>query len=452
MRIHRLTVRHFRGITDRTVELPETGMTVIVGDNEVGKSTLIEALVLLFDLADDSKAARVRTVQPFGSDVGPEVEAELTLGDSRLTYAKRWLRGKSTELTVTRNDGARRSYTGREAHNEADRLFRANVDTVLWQTLLVGQGQSLIQPAPADAEPLIAAVNAESGTPVDGASVPLVLAVEQEYLRYWTKGGRPTGDFARAADDLATHGAATQAAREAMAKVNEDIRRAERLAQDLVDVRHRLDEQTTAVEEADRLARAGEALAARRDAAAQKADTARARLENRTAARLERDRLIEEVDRRNDVVADLRHQLAETEPMTNQRAVTLRESQSLLASALELRDERRAAAQEAEQRLARLADRDELTRLTERQAELHEVRTRITTARASVESCRVTDELLAELEDARAAVVEARATLDAGAPEVVVRRVTGPPVQISDDSTLFGTEVTETKPVSQRVS
>ncbi len=452
MRIHRLSVRNFRGITDRTVEFPATGTTVIVGDNEVGKSTLIEALVLLFDLADDSKAARVRTVQPFGSDVGPEVEAELTLGDARLTYAKRWLRGKSTELTVTRKDGARRSYTGREAHNEADRLFRANVDTVLWQTLLVGQGQSLIQPAPADAEPLIAAVNAESGTPVDGASVPLVLAVEQEYLRYWTKGGRPTGDFARAADDLATHQAAAQAAREAMAKVNEDIRRAERLAQDLVDVRDRLDEQTTAVEEADRLARAGEALAARRDAAAQKADTARARLENRTAARLERDRLIEEVDRRSEAVAELRQKLAETEPMTNQRAATLRESQGLLASALELRDDRRAAVQEAEQRLARLADHAELARLTERQAELHDVRSRITTARAAVESCRVTDELLAELEDARAAVVEARATLDSGAPEVVVRRLSGPPVQLSDDSTLFGTEVTGTKPVSQRVS
>ena len=41
MRIHRLTVRNFRGITDRTVELPETGTTVIVGDNEVGKSTLM---------------------------------------------------------------------------------------------------------------------------------------------------------------------------------------------------------------------------------------------------------------------------------------------------------------------------------------------------------------------------------------------------------------------------
>ena len=452
MRIHRLTVRNFRGITDRTVELPDTGTTVIVGDNEVGKSTLIEALVLLFDLADDSKAARVRTVQPFGSDVGPEVTAELTLGGHRLVYAKRWLRSKSTELTVTGPDGARRSYTGREAHNEADRLFRTHVDAVLWQTLLVGQGQSLIQPAPADAEPLIAAVNAESGTPVDGASVPLVLAVEQEYLRYWTKGGRPTGDFARAADDLRAAEDRAAQAREAMTKVTDDIHRAERLGQDLVDVRRRVDEQTAEVEEADRLARLGEALTARRDAAAQKADTARARLENRTAARVERERLVAEVEQRTEAIAVLRNRLAASEPATTAHAATLRDTQGLLAAAIGLRDERRAELQEAEHRLAALADSAEHARLTERQAELDAVRTRITTARATVESCRVTDELLAELEEARTAVMVAQGALDAGAPEVVVRRLGGPAVQISDDSTLFGTEVPGADPVSQRVS
>lgn len=452
MRIHRLTVRNFRGITDRTVELPETGTTVIVGDNEVGKSTLIEALVLLFDLADDSKAARVRTVQPFGSDVGPEVSAELTLGGSRLEYAKRWLRGKSTELTVTGPDGARRSYTGREAHNEADRLFRTHVDAVLWQTLLVGQGQSLIQPAPADAEPLIAAVNAESGTPVDGASVPLVLAVEQEYLRYWTKGGRPTGDFARAAEELAAAEGRAAEARDAMSRVDDDIRRAERLGQDLVDIRRRVDEQAGEVEEADRLARLGEALTARRDTAAQKADTARARLENRTAARVERERLVVETERRTDAIAALRDRLAETEPATTARAATLRETQGLLAAATGLRDERRAELQEAEHRLAALADAAELARLIERQDELGAVRARITTARATVESCRVTDELLTALEEARTAVMVAQGALDAGAPEVVVRRLGGPAVQVTDDSTLFGTEVSGDEPVSQRVS
>ena len=453
MRIHRLTVRNFRAITDRTVELPETGTTVIVGDNEVGKSTLVEAMVLLFDLADDSKAARVRNVQPFGSDVAPEVEAELTLGEHRLVYAKRWLRTRSTELTVTGPTGTRRSFTGREAHNEADRLFRKYVDPVLWQTLLVGQGQSLVQPAPADAEPLIAAVTAESGATIDGASMPLVAAVEQEYLRYWTKGGRPTLDFARAGEELAAAEAQAEDARRAMEAVTADIRRAERLGQDLVDVRRRLDEQAMAFEELEQRGRQGAALLARRDAALQKADTARAKLENRTAARAERDRLVAETAQRADVVAELQDRLTETEPALTARLAALEHTQAAWTAAVEQRDEHRTALHDAEQRLARLRDRTELARLAEQRSEVDAVRERIAAARATIESCRVTDELLAALEDARAAVVLAEAALEAGAPEVVIRRLGGTkPVHITDDATLFGSELTGSEQVEQRVS
>ncbi len=453
MRIHRLTVRNFRAITDRTVELPETGTTVIVGDNEVGKSTLVEALVLLFDLADDSKAARVRNVQPFGSDVAPEVEAELTLGEHRLLYAKRWLRTRSTELTVTAPNGSRTSFTGREAHNEADRLFRRHVDPVLWQTLLVGQGQSLIQPEPADAEPVIAAVTAESGATIDGASMPLVAAVEHEYLKYWTKGGRPTLDFARLGEELAAAEAQAGDARRAMEAVTADIRRAERLGQDLVDVRHRLDEQATAVEELELRSRTGAALLARRDAAMQKADTARARLENRTATRAERDRLVAETERRTAAVARLRDRVAEGEPALTAHLTALEQTQAALASAVERRDEHRTAMHDAEQRLARLRDRTELARLADRRDEVEAVRERIAAARARVESCRVTDELLTALEEAWAAVVLAEAALEAGAPEVVVRRLGGAePVQVADDATLFGSELTGTDQLKQRVS
>ncbi len=201
MRLHSLTLRNFRGVKDRTVELPAIGTTVVVGDNEVGKSSLVEAFDLVFAYPDDSKSKRILDIQPVGQDVAPEVTVELTLGTGELTYTKRWLKNRATELTILEPDGRRQSWTGREAHNEAERLFNEHVDPVLWQTLMVSQGQSLVLPTPADAEPLITAVTAESGTPVDGASMPLVLAVEHEYLRYWTRGGRPTGDFAQIGQD-----------------------------------------------------------------------------------------------------------------------------------------------------------------------------------------------------------------------------------------------------------
>jgi predicted ATP-dependent endonuclease of OLD family len=75
MRLHRLTLRNFRGVVDRTVHLPAIGTTVVVGDNEVGKSSLVEAFGLLFDFPDDSKSTRIRDIQPAGQDVAPEVTA-----------------------------------------------------------------------------------------------------------------------------------------------------------------------------------------------------------------------------------------------------------------------------------------------------------------------------------------------------------------------------------------
>ncbi|NLP38267.1 MAG: AAA family ATPase, partial [Corynebacterium pollutisoli] len=45
MRIHSLTIENFRGIERLTLEeLPETGVIVIHGDNEQGKSTILDAL------------------------------------------------------------------------------------------------------------------------------------------------------------------------------------------------------------------------------------------------------------------------------------------------------------------------------------------------------------------------------------------------------------------------
>jgi hypothetical protein len=305
MRLHRLTLRNFRGVKDRTVELPALGTTVVVGDNEVGKSSLVEAFGLIFDFPDDSKSTRIRDIQPVGQDVAPEVTAELTLGGRELTYTKRWLKSRSTELTVVEPGGRRRSWTGREAHNEAERLFAENVDPVLWRTLMVGQGQSLVLPSPADAEPLITAVTAESGTPVDGASMPLVTAVEQEYLRYWTRGGRPTGEFARSAQTVAAaQAAATQAAR-AMDEVAADIRRAERLALDLTDLTGRLGDHLEAVEVLRARKQATDEILLRRDAIKHRAALAKSRLEHHTRTRRERERLLSDVERLTEAQADL---------------------------------------------------------------------------------------------------------------------------------------------------
>jgi len=431
MRLHSLTLRNFRGVKDRTVRLPALGTTVVVGDNEVGKSSLVEAFGLIFDLPDDSKSTRIRDIQPVGQDVAPEVTAELTLGGRELTYTKRWLKNRSTELAVVESDGRRTAWTGREAHNEAERLFHEYVDPVLWQTLMVSQGQSLVLPTPADAEPLITAVTAESGTPVDGASMPLVSAVEHEYLRYWTRGGRPTGDFARSEKAVAAAELSAAQALKAMEEVQQDIRRAERLTLDLADVDSRLADHLTTVEEVRERKQATDEILLRRDSIRSKAETARARLENHTRTRVERERLLDEVERFTTIDAELAERRTDADTVAKAAAETVQAAEAALAEVIELKDLRRTEVQEAERRVSQLMDQAELERLVGQQTELIDVRARIVAAAAVLDKIKVDDRLFAALEDARSAVVEARAALAAGVPEVLVRRLGAEPVELS---------------------
>ncbi|WP_427894001.1 AAA family ATPase [Kribbella sp. GL6] len=431
MRLHSLALRDFRGVKDRIVRFRALGTTVVVGDNEVGKSSLVEAFGLVFDLPDDSKSTRIRDIQPAGQDVGPEVTVELSLGGRELTYAKRWLKNRSTELTIVEPDGRRRSWTGREAHNEAERLFHENVDPVLWQTLMVSQGQSLVLPTPADAEPLITAVTAESGTPVDGASMPLVSAVEHEYLRYWTPRGKPTGDFARSAKAVAAAELAARQALQAMDEVQSDIRRAERLNLDLEDVSGRLTDHLTGVEALRERKQATDEILLRRDSVRSRAETARARLENHTRTRLDRERLLEEVERFTKFEAEHAARRSDAELVAKTAAELVQAAEVALAEVVELKDVRRTEVQAAERRVSELMDRAELDRLIGQQTELVDVRARIAAAGTILDRIKVDDALVAALEDARAALVEARAALAAGVPEVTVRRLGAEPVELS---------------------
>ncbi|MGW7679664.1 AAA family ATPase [Kribbella sp. NPDC054772] len=431
MRLHSLALRDFRGVKDRSVQFRTLGTTVVVGDNEVGKSSLVEAFGLVFELPDDSKSTRIRDIQPVGQDVGPEVTVELSLGGRELTYAKRWLKNRSTELTVVEPDGRRQSWTGREAHNEAERLFHSHVDPVLWQTLMVSQGQSLVLPTPADAEPLITAVTAESGTPVDGASMPLVSAVEHEYLRYWTPRGKPTGDFARSAKTVAATELTAAQALQAMEEVQSDIRRAERLNLDLDDVASRLADHLTGVEQLRERKKATDEILLRRDSIRSRAETAQARLENHTRTRLERERLLDEVERFTKTEAELATRRADAELVAKTAADMVHAAEAALAEVVELKDLRRTDVQAAERQVAQLVDRAELDRLLGQQDELVDVRARIAAAGTILDRIKVDDAIVAALENARAAVVEARAALAAGVPEVTVRRLGAEPVELS---------------------
>ena len=54
MKLHRLAVRDYKGIEERDVRVPESGILVLEGPNEIGKSSMLEALDLLLEHKDSS--------------------------------------------------------------------------------------------------------------------------------------------------------------------------------------------------------------------------------------------------------------------------------------------------------------------------------------------------------------------------------------------------------------
>ena len=229
MRLRRLRLTDFRGVRDAEVSFAESGVTVVLAENEAGKSSLLEAFGMLFRMRDDSQHRAVRAVRPVGRDVGSTVEARLELGGHDVVYRKTWSRDRGTVLTV---DG--RPSVGRDAHDAAAALFGEYVDDHLWTALVVGQSESLLQPVARDVGSLLTVLSdAADAEPVETgpAEESLTLRVEKEYRRYFTASfGRPTGELAAAEEEL-----------EAAEKHALDCRAAADQIDRTVDEAHRLD-------------------------------------------------------------------------------------------------------------------------------------------------------------------------------------------------------------------
>ncbi len=190
MRLHKLTLRHWRGIEHRDIQF-DNGVTLLEGPNEIGKSSIIEAIQLLFSELDSSNKKQVKSVQPAGQDVGSEVSVEFSVAGYRIIYAKTYNKNRSTtaHISGTRN----LQETGRSAHEWVAKLLSEQVDMDLWQTLLVDQGEQINQIKLSNSVSLAQALDSVAGA-ADASSredETLISAAQREYERYFTlKTGR----------------------------------------------------------------------------------------------------------------------------------------------------------------------------------------------------------------------------------------------------------------------
>ena len=189
MRLHRLRLRNYRGVADCDVRFSERGVTIVEGPNEVGKSSLAEALELAIEVPDSSQKAQIKSIKPVDRDEGPEVEITLSSGQYDLVYQKRWLRNPTTTLKVSSPLSER--HTGREAHDRVQQILKETLDEQLWGALRIDQGTELTMPV-FDLPPMGRALDrAAGGDLTTSREDTLWDRISEEYGKYWTPTGQP---------------------------------------------------------------------------------------------------------------------------------------------------------------------------------------------------------------------------------------------------------------------
>ena len=198
MRIHAIELRNFRGVSERTVEFATDGVTIVEGPNEIGKTSIAEAIDLVIEDLDSTSKQRVQVVKPVDRDVGPEIMIEVETGPYVFRYHKRFLRDKVTELEITELEITKpkpEHYTGREAHERVLAILAETVDMALWRALRMQQGDVIGQARLEDQTSLSAALDRSAGeSPAGDDEMTLFGRAHAEYLEYWTETGRRKQD------------------------------------------------------------------------------------------------------------------------------------------------------------------------------------------------------------------------------------------------------------------
>ncbi|MCG7597372.1 AAA family ATPase [Mycobacterium sp. PSTR-4-N] len=417
MKLHRLTLTNYRGITHRDITFPDSGVIVISGANEIGKSSMLEALDLLLDAKDRSTKKDVKQVKPTHADVGAEVTAEISTGAYRFVYRKRFHKKPETELTVLAP--RREQLTGDEAHERVRAILAETVDLDLWQAQRVIQAASTSATELSGCDALSRALDVVAGEVDDDttagagpADALLVDRVEEEYRRYFTATGRPTGEWLAAINRLTAADDDVARCAAAIAEVDEAVRRHVTLTADLETLTCEKDSAAIELASAQEAADTVAALTARLEQAQARAEAAASTHAASLATLTERRRTRAEVDDRIAAVARLRADAdaaAEDADTAREMRVAADDTVAKAKADLQRCKDRVDSAHAA---VALLADREEADKLTARIATIERHQRELDAIRRELARITVTPESMTGLEKAAAAVERAAAAVE----------------------------------------
>ena len=246
MKFLRIRIANYRGIDACEVNLGSLGITLVQGPNEVGKTSLGEAIGLLFEYPDSSKHRSIEAIKPVHRDEGPEIELEAESGPYAFTYFKRFYKKPETKLSVARPKPE--NHTGREAHERAEAILRDTLDIDLWKVLTIQQGDAIQQPNLAKQVSLSAALDlVAGGRPTDPRQEGLFDKVRQEYTCYFTEHGAEKKELQEARKFQTDTQAEIARIEQETRDLEQDIERSASLQRELGQLKEQEDEQGKAV-------------------------------------------------------------------------------------------------------------------------------------------------------------------------------------------------------------
>jgi len=378
MKLRSLAVNQFKKFTSPTrLDGIEDGLNVVVGPNEMGKSTLLDALRAALFEKYSSKAQPITALQNDRNQAAPVVELAFELDDGLYRIAKRFIKKPYARLSCP--DG--RNLEGDAAEDTLRHLLGfdepgktgAKAETLgMWNVLWVQQGQSfggLDLPESARSN-LHSALESEVGTVLGGRrGRALPQAIEKQLGELITgTTGRPRGAYKELIDRVETLGEELddlRARRQDLTQTLDDLEAAQETLERLSSGNRDEADQKELAEARQRHNQLAE-LEARIAAAATEAELRKRNLEQAEQAAAGRQQLKDDIKKEETALdgaakrlAEAREQEKEARSQLDALRTGVRDAEAAVAKADETvsRERRMLGAVEREARIRELEDR-----------------------------------------------------------------------------------------------
>lgn len=418
MKLHRIHIENYKGVTEQTLHVPDTGLVVVSGPNEVGKTSLIEALGLVFNTRNKHTAKKqaIKDAQPVGQHVPVIVEAEFSIGEHRVVHTKQFLVSPKAVLRYVGGPRTGDSFTGDDAIGEMERLI-SGLDDTLWTALQVLQTGGRSELTLDSSESLRAALDARSGaadTRRDDHG--LFDLIKEESQNYWTATGKPI----RSRNDQRGERDALNAQ---LAGVKQTLDQADQLVTELGDLDEELgDLHRHQIKARGELAKANEQQEGLRqlkdivERAAQDELNAKLTLTEATSTAQQRTELLGELASLDERIVASTADVKQAEELHHAVNQELEQTKSTMVKARSTRDKARDAVTKAEDLRTLVSQTSKLAQLRRRRERAAALNEQIVELTREVNDHPITKEQLGQLRKAEQKLRDARTQVSLASP------------------------------------